>query len=297
MSKAISGIIAPITTPFSDDEVNLEFLKENINKYSQTNLSGYLVLGSNGENSSLSDVERHQIIKAVVNAKSSSQKAIVGISSDSTRVSVERTHQAADLGADYVSLLTPYYFKSRLSNDALIKYFVDVAEKSTLPVFIYNAPKFTGITLSTKVVEEISMHPNIIGMKDASPGNYMQYLEVSKPDFNIFAGSLDTLFPALLLGAVGGVVSLANAFPSQCCKIYYLVLQGDITEAKKLYFKLLRLNRSVSGSFSVAGVKYAMDLAGYHGGPPRLPLLHLTQDEKASIEKAIKQNGILLETD
>ncbi|OGO61021.1 MAG: hypothetical protein A2029_17180 [Chloroflexi bacterium RBG_19FT_COMBO_47_9] len=296
MSKAISGIIAPITTPFSDDEVNLEFLKENINKYSQTNLSGYLILGSNGENSCLNDVERHLIIQTIVNAKSSTQKAIVGISSDSTRVSIERTNQAADLGADYVSLLTPYYFKSRLSNEALINYFVDVAEKSKLPVFIYNAPKFTGITLSIKVIEEISMHPNIIGMKDASPGSYMQYIGVCKPDFKIFAGSLDTLFPALILGAVGGVVSLANAFPVQCCRLYDLVLHGDTTEAKGLYMKLLQLNRSVSGSYSVAGVKYSMDIAGYHGGQPRLPLLPLTPDEKASIEKAIKQSKIFPQT-
>jgi len=297
MNKAVAGIIAPITTPFSDDEINLGFLRENINKYSQTNLSGYLVLGSNGENSSLSEIEMRQIIQTVVSEKSSTQKAIVGISSDSTRISIERANQAADLGADYVSLLTPHYFKSRISNSVLTKYFTDVAERSKLPVFIYNAPKFTGITLSPKVVEEISVHPNIIGMKDTSPGNYMQYLEVCDPGFYIFAGSLDILFPALQLGAVGGVVSLANAFPDQCCMLYDLFVQGDVSQAKALYLKLLRLNRSVSGSYAVAGVKYAMDLTGFHGGFPRLPLLPLVQDEKESIEKAVKPFQIQWQTD
>ena len=289
MSEDFTGIIAPITTPFTEDEINLEFLRENVNRYSQTKLSGYLVLGSNGENRCLSEDERRLIIQTVVNSKSSFQKAIVGITSDSTRLSINLANQAADLGADYISLLTPYYFKSRLSNDALIKYFVDVAEKSIQPVFIYNAPKFTGITLSPKVIEELSKHPNIVGMKDTSPGNFMQYIEVSTNEFKVFAGSLDTLLPALLLGAAGGVVSLANAFPEQCCTLYDLVLHGDVSEAKNLYLKLLRLNRSVSGSYSVAGVKYAMDLAGYHGGPPRLPLLPLTQEEELSIEKAVKQ--------
>jgi len=292
MSRSIEGIIAPITTPFRDDGLGLDLLEENITKYAKTSLAGFLVLGSNGESKSLSEDERRLVLQIAIDAKSPTQFIIAGIAVDSTRVAISHVNQAAELGADYVSLLTPFYFKSRLDDGALLSYFTEVADHSALPVLVYNAPKFTGINLSTKVVEEISKHPNIVGMKDTSSGNYIHYMAVVEHGFRIFAGSLNTLLPALLLGAKGGVVSMANAFPEACCRLYDVVKAGDLDAGKSLYLKLVRLNRLISGSFSVAGVKYAMDLADYNGGDPRRPLLQLSQSEKDSIKQAIQQAGV-----
>ena len=217
---------------------------------------------------------------------------MAGTGYESTRQAIAFSKKAADLGADFVSLLTPSYFKKRLTDEAMIGYYTEVAEALSIPVLIYNAPGFTGMTISPKVIEAISRHPNIAGMKDTSPANIGRYLEVCGEDFDVLSGTIDTLFPGLALGASGGVVSLANAFPHPCCELYERFKRGDLQGARKLFYKLFRLNHSVSGNFGVAGVKYAMEVAGYYGGPPRLPLLPLTDSDKKLIKQAISEAGL-----
>jgi 4-hydroxy-2-oxoglutarate aldolase len=160
-------------------------------------------------------------------------------------------------------------------------------------VIAYNAPGFTGMTLTPKVVEVISRHPYVIGMKDTSKGNMSTYLSVAGDDFDILSGTVSTLFESMLLGAKGGVVSLANAFPAPCCELYEACKALDLDKARQLHYMLIKLNKSVSGSFGVAGVKYAAEVAGYHGSDPRKPLLPITQEGKQSIRKAIEEAGLL----
>ena len=292
MTRRISGIIAPITTPFVDEAVSIDQLKGNVRKYRDTPLSGFFVLGSNGENKSLTEAEKLKILEAVLGERSDHQLIMAGTGYESTRQAIAFSKKAADLGADFVSLLTPSYFKKRLTDEAMIGYYTEVAEALSIPVLIYNAPGFTGMTISPKVIEAISRHPNIAGMKDTSPANIGRYLEVCGEDFDVLSGTIDTLFPGLALGASGGVVSLANAFPHPCCELYKRFKRGDLQGARKLFYKLFRLNHSVSGNFGVAGVKYAMEVAGYYGGPPRLPLLPLTDSDKKLIKQAISEAGL-----
>jgi 4-hydroxy-2-oxoglutarate aldolase len=178
MKKRLSGIFAPITTPFQNEEVSIEQLKENIHKYSKTCLSGFLVLGSNGENKSLTENEKLNILQAVLEEKGDHQLVMAGTGFESTSQTIAFSQKAAELGADFVSLLTPSYFKKRLTDEVMIKYYSDVAEAITIPVLVYNAPGFTGMTITPKTIETISSHPNIVGMKDTSSGNIGRYLEI-----------------------------------------------------------------------------------------------------------------------
>jgi 4-hydroxy-2-oxoglutarate aldolase len=196
------------------------------------------------------------------------------------------------MGADFVSIVTPSYFKKRLTDEAMSGYYTDVADALTIPVVAYNAPGFTGMTLSVGVIEKISRHPNVAGMKDTSKGNMSSYLSVAGEDFDILSGTVSTLFESMLLGAKGGVVSLANAFPDPCCDLYEACKDLDLDTARGLHYLLIKLNKSVSGSFGVAGVKYAMEVAGYHGGAPRLPLLPITEEGRQSIRKAVEAAGL-----
>lgn len=129
-------------------------------------------------------------------------------------------------------------------------------------------------------------------MKDSSPGNIGKYLAARKEGFDVLAGSASILLTGMLLGASGGVVSLGNAFPHKCCELYDRYQEGDMEGAVKLHYLLFRLNQAVSGSYGVAGVKYAMEVAGYHGGAPRLPLRPLGNEGKRSIEAAIEATGV-----
>lgn len=296
MPNRISGVIAPISTPFVNEEVNLSHLRENVRKYAKTPLAGFFVLGSNGENKSLSEPEKLRVLETVIKEKHPNQMVIAGVASESTYLTISFAQQAADLGANYLSLLPPSYFKKQLTDEALIQYYLEVADKSPIPIMAYNAPGFNGVTLSLKVVEEIAKHPNIAGMKDTSPGQIFNYLEVCDGyDFDVLSGTINTLMPALLLGASGGVVSLANAFPQECYELYQAVQNRLFAEAGQINLRLLRLNRAVSGSSGVAGVKYAMDIAGYYGGEPRRPLLPLKDTDKERIRTAVSAAGITLE--
>jgi 4-hydroxy-2-oxoglutarate aldolase len=293
MAKRVNGVFAPITTPFSDEEIAYPHLEDNIKKYSQTSLSGLLVLGSNGENKSLTEDEKLKILEVVLQNKADHQIAMVGAGYESTRQTIAFSKQAEAMGADIVSLLTPGYFKKSLTDDALIGYYTDVAEALTIPVFAYNAPGFTGMTLSTQVVEKISQHPNIGGMKDTSPAGIAGYLEVCGDNFDVLAGTMNTLFIGLSLGASGGVISLANAFPEPCGELYEKYNGGDVKGARQLHSRLFRLNQAVSGKSGVAGVKYAMELGGYFGGVPRLPLRPLQEDDQGRIKKAAREAGLV----
>ncbi len=292
MTKQISGILAPTTTPFVNEEVSIQHLRQNIQKYGKTPLAGFFTLGSNGENKSLTEDEKLKTLEAVLKEKSQHQIVMAGAGYESTRQTIAFSKKVAELGADFVSLLTPSYFKKRLTDEAMIGYYTDVAEALSIPVLIYNAPGFTGMTMSPKVIEKISLHPNIAGMKDTSPDGLVRYLEVCGDEFDVVSGTINTLLTGLALGASGGVVSLANAFPHPCCELYERFRRGDLEAARTLHHKLFRLNQSVSGSFGVAGVKYAMEVAGYYGGPPRRPLLPLNENDKKRIKEAIAKEGL-----
>lgn len=293
MSQKVCGIFAPITTPFVDDEVLFDQFKENIRKYSQTPLNGYLVLGSNGESKSLTEDEKLKLLEIVLENKADHQLVMAGTGYESTRQTIAFSKKVQQLGADLVSLVTPSYFKKSLSDDALIGYYTQVADALSIPVFAYNAPGFTGLTLSVNVIEAISQHPNIGGMKDTSPAGLAGYLEFCGENFDVLAGTMNTLFIGLSLGASGGVISLANAFPEPCCELYAAYTHNDIAKARRLHSTLFRLNQSVSGAAGVAGVKYAMELGGYHGGNPRLPLLPIKEIDKQRIRKAAEAAGVL----
>ena len=292
MNQRLSGIFAPITTPFVKEEVSLENLRLNMHKYKKSPLNGFFALGSNGESKSLTEDEKLKILEIVLHERADHQLVMAGTGHESTRQTIAFSKKVAEMGADFVSAVTPSYFKKRLTDEALMGYYTDVADAISIPVLAYNATGVTGMTLSANVVEKISQHPNIAGMKDTSTGNMSSYLDACSDDFDILAGTISTLFSAMLLGSTGGVVSLANAFPELCCRLYENYRSGDVEGARQLHYTLFRLNRSVSGSFGVAGVKYAMEIAGYYGGDPRLPLLSLSDVNKKDISNAVAKAGL-----
>jgi len=281
----LAGIWAPISTPFKqNEEVDIEKLEANLEIYSTTSIRGYFALGSNGEACMLDSEERVKVLRTILKKKKD-KIVMAGCSHESARGTINLTKQAAEEGADIVSVITPHYFKKNMTDDALVKFYEEVADKSPLPVMIYNAPGFAGgVQLSPRAVARLSMHPNIIGMKDTAPTGPNIFLSLVDPEkFAILAGSANFFITSLLLGAVGGVLSLANFLPQACCRLYELFKEGKIEEARKLQRSIIRTNTEISGRYGVAGVKAAMDFAGFYGGNPRLPLLPLSQEDKEKI--------------
>ena len=289
------GVFAPITTPFDETgEVAYDKLKENMEFYAKSKLKGYLALGSNGENKSLTNDEKEKVLETIIKNKGPEQVVMAGCIFESTKETIEFARIAQGLNADFITLLPPSYFKKQMSDPVLLRYFTDVATSLTTPCLVYNAPQFCGgTTLSVNLVKDLAKHPNIVGIKDSSTGNIESFLLAVRDTFNVMPGSANFFVTGLIMGAPGGVISLANVFPEITCKLYELTVNKQYDEAFRLNEKILLLNKSVSGSGGVAAVKYAMDLAGLFGGNPRLPLLPLGDDAKQKIEDYLKKEGLI----
>jgi 4-hydroxy-2-oxoglutarate aldolase len=197
------------------------------------------------------------------------------------------------MGAHFASLIAPSFFAKKMTDPVLLNHFRQISDASSIPVLLYNNPEVAVVTYSTGLIGEIAKHPNIVGMKDTSKGNFASYLLAAGPDFNLLAGSAGFFFEALIMGGVGGVLSIANFAPDACCKVYDLWKAGKLEDARREQYRLMTLNQKVSGKFGVAGVKAAMDLTGFYGGPPRSPLMPLTADEKKKLQEDLSASGFL----
>jgi 4-hydroxy-2-oxoglutarate aldolase len=293
--KKLSGVFAPVVTPFGGDELALDDLRFNLQKLNETELTGYLALGSNGEFRSLNDKEQIQVLEVFAEEKGD-KVVMVGTGCESTKQTIEKSKLVCEMGFDYVSVLTPCYFAKQIDGDVLKSHYERIADSIDVPVLLYNAPGFTGgIRIPVQTVVELSRHPNIAGMKDSSPEGPAKLLARLDPekDFHVLAGSANFFYPCLHLGIPGGVVSLANALPEPCCDLYRLFTQGKYDKARMLHFKLSRLNQAVSGKWGVAGVKAAMDIIGYKGGSPRHSLMAVTKEAVEEIKRQIVSEGFV----
>lgn len=286
-----NGIYPPLPTPFINDEIAYDKLQQNISAFNKTGLKGYVTLGSNGESAFLTREEKLQLVKCTKEAASKEKLIIAGTGSDSVKETLLLTNEAAKAGANAALVLTPSYYKTQMSSKAIISYFTKVADSSDIPLFIYNVPKFTGIDIQPSAAAELAQHKNIIGIKDSTESivHIMEIINLTPADFLIFTGTGSVLYPALTAGAKGGIAALANVVPNECVEIYELILKGELSKALQLQKKLLTLNRAVTAKYGVAGLKKAMDLAGYYGGSVRIPLPELTKKEIEEIKEILEQ--------
>lgn len=292
----LSGAYSPIPTPFNaKGAVAHDKLAENIARWSKTSLAGLLVLGSNGEFTYLSDEEKIEVLKTARRAIPKDKLFIAGTGCDSTKATLELTEQAAAIGADVAIVITPGYYPSKMDGHAMLSHYLELADRSPLPILLYNMPANTGVDLSAETVVELSQHPNIVGIKDSS-GNVVKLGEIiraASPGFNVLAGSASFLYPALVLGAVGGIMALANIAPEQCHQIFQYSQEGRHEEARQLQLKMIPVNISVTARFGVPGLKLALDWIGYYGGPPRSPLAPLDKAQQATLRATLIEGGIL----
>ncbi|MBM4340621.1 MAG: dihydrodipicolinate synthase family protein [Deltaproteobacteria bacterium] len=289
----LHGVLPPITTPFQKGALALDKLKENFNKWNKTGLSGYLVLGSNGEAVYLNEKEKMKVMKASRESIPESKVMIVGTGAESTQETIHFNQQAAKIGADFGLVVTPSYFKGSMKPQILYDHFVAVADASKIGILLYNVPQFTGVNMDAELVAKLSFHPNIVGIKDSSGniGQLNDIIHLSKKGFAVFVGSAPVFFPALCIGAVGGILAVANAVPAECVRIQSLYQQGKLADATALQNRLTPLAKAVTMKYGIGGLKMAMDLATYFGGDPRLPLKRPGKEVEEELKKLFIQLG------
>ena len=288
----LPGIFPPIATPFDHNgEIWKVKVQHNVEKWNRTGLTGYVVCGSTGESVYLSPDEKRQLWEWVASYAAPEKVLIAGTGVESVKETVALTNQAADIGYKAAMVRTPHYYKALLNNAAAqMLYFRAVADQVKIPVIIYNWPQATGIDITSEAVVELSQHPNIIAIKESS-GNLekvIQMIREVKPGFQVMVGSAPTLASSLAVGAVGAILAFANAAPYATISIWEAHRTREPQAALEWQTRIGRAAYLVTTKYGIPGLKYAMDLAGYYGGPPRLPLKPLCPPEKKEIEDAFQ---------
>jgi len=288
--RAIQGIFPPIPTLFDGQgQVDRRGMAENVRRLTQTGLAGILALGSNGEAMLLDEGEADVVLETVREVVPADRVFLAGVGRESTRATVAAAARAAARGADAVLVRPPSAYRSQMTPDALLAHFTAVADASPVPVLLYNLPGPTGITLTLPVVARLAEHPNVVGLKETSPDldRLGQFAAISPGRFAVLTGWAPVLYPALTSGASGGILAVANVVPDLCLAILDHARAGRHDEALALQRLITPLAQFVSSVHGIAGLKAALELAGYQGGPVRAPLLPVSAAVRAEIAGAL----------
>ena len=299
MINHFAGIYTPIVTPFtSTGDVDERGIVSNVDHYLTTPLTGLVVLGSNGEAAQLEDDEADRVIALVRERVPRGRPLLVGTGRESTRATIAACKRAAAIGADAVMARTPSFYKPQMTSENFVRHYTEVADASPVPLLLYNVTMYTGVNLLPDAVEQLSRHPNIVGLKDS--GNDMlqigDYLTRSEPGFTVLAGAAPTLFTAAALGVHGAVLALAGLVPDLCVELFALVNAGRVDDARALQRRLLPLARSIGPIHGVPGLKAALDLMGLTGGIPRPPLRPVAPAVVDVLRRQLSALGVLKET-
>jgi dihydrodipicolinate synthase/N-acetylneuraminate lyase len=351
----LHGIFPPITTPFyPDGNVYFKKLESNVERYSRTPVAGIVVLGSTGEAIMLSDQERRDVLKCAREAVAPNKVLIAGTGIESAVETLRLTEYAAKLGYDVAMVRTPNFYKKQMQSANLLAFYRTVADRSPLPVIVYNFPQVTGYDIPVELIIELAEHPNLIGIKESggdvekvrkmvagtrhikrsatvtetfdavtprmraagalgSNGENGELVSLgalsgaggSKPSstavtvvgnlktrqkeagFQVLVGAAHQLHPSLEAGSVGAILAFACLAPTACYEIYAAWKEGDAELARLKQERIAPAAQRVGGDLGIPGLKHGIDYNGYFGGPSRLPLLPLTADVKAEIERLL----------
>jgi 4-hydroxy-2-oxoglutarate aldolase len=284
--ERVQGIFAPITTPFdaASGEVAPVHLRRNVTRLLAEGLDGILVAGSTGEAPLLDPDEQRRMTGWVREVVPEGKRLFVGTGAESTRATIGLTQAAGEEGADAVLVRPPGYFGPMHSPASLVDHFRAVADASPVPVLIYNMPKYTHLPLAAGLLQQLVAHPNVVGAKDSSGDakNLAAYRDAA-PAWTLLVGSASLLYTALEVGCEGGILAAACFAPRHCADILAAFRAGDRARAGALQERLTPLDKEIVGKLGPAGVKAAMDAAGFYGGPIRAPLAPLAAADRERV--------------
>ncbi len=293
MQVKITGIFAPVPTPFaSDGSLDIEAWRINLRIWKESALDGIVICGSNGEMPFVTQEERVALTEIAAEEAEGKLMLMAGAHFPSTRETISCAKSLASAGAGSLLLLPPHYFKG--NQTAILNYFIEVADNSPVPIFIYNMPANTGVDMETETIISASRHPNIKGIKDTS-GNMTKlgYLAAAAPeDFSVFGGTGNWFLAALSMGACGGTMAASILYPNTCREIYTLFHENNMKKAMELQAKLLPVSDALTRRFGVPGLKAALDSKGMKGGPCRSPLLPVSDKVKNEIIMILDNSGL-----
>lgn len=294
--RDLRGVLLPITTPFdSAGEVDGPGLSANIAKWNGTGIKGYVVLGSTGERVNVDEREYLEIIEIARREASAAKEwlsFIVGAGQQSTHGTINEIKRVlAAVPVDAFLVITPHFYRSSITQQALITHYQSIADASPVPLILYSMPALTGIKIEPETAARLSEHENIIGIKDSSVdvAGIRETIRLVRKDFAVLTGNGTVLSQALTAGACGGILAVGCVAPAVCIAIARAVGSGDTATAEKLQAKLTPLAETVTVRFGIGGLKAALEMKGYVGGTVRAPLRPPDNDAREEIWKCLEE--------
>lgn len=287
------GAATAIITPFKDGEIDYDAFEKMCEWQIEQGIDGIVVCGTTGENPTLSDDEQKSLIKFCIDKVAGRTKVIAGTGSNCTQHSIELTKFACDAGADAVLLVTPYYNKT--TQEGLVQSFSAIADASTKPCILYNVPGRCGINIEPETAFELSKHPNIRAIKEAS-GDLSQVAKIAElcgDNLDIYSGNDDQIVPILSLGGKGVISVLSDIMPAETSKMCKLYFDGKVDEAQKMQLELLPLINSLFSEVNPIPVKAACAAMGICENSLRLPLVCMSKAKEEAMLKLMKEQNLI----
>jgi 4-hydroxy-2-oxoglutarate aldolase len=295
--ERLQGIFPPVVTNFDEASGGIApiHFRENLRRWAQTPINGVVLFGSNGEGALLDEDEKVRLTAFARDVLPGAMPLVAGASAESTRAAARLAQQLAAAGADVVLVHPPAYFGPYLSVAGLMDHFRAIADESPVPVLLYHIPKYTKVTLEGGFVAELMRHPNVAGLKESSGDikRFADFTNACTGGCRLFIGNGSLLYTALELGAVGGIIGVANFAAALCADIVARFREGNPREAGRLQERLAPLHREIVAAHGAVGCKAALDLIGWTGGPPRPPLRALPEKERRHVARVMQEAGLL----
>lgn len=293
----LGGLFVPIVTPFDahSGDIAPVLFRQNIRKWLEEPIDGYVLFGSNGEGALLDENEKTRLTAFAREIIPPGRPLVVGISSESTRGVTAEAKRLAAQGAEYLLVSPPSYFGASLSPSALADHYRRAADASPVPVIVYHIPKNTHVVLEPGLMAEIVRHPNIVALKDSSGDvkRFAEYSNTCDKRCRLFIGNGSLLYTALELGAAGGIVGIGQFAARLCAQLIQSFNDGDRVRAGQIQERLVPVHKEIVGAHGPIGTKAALDLIGYAGGAPRPPLKSLSDKEQRRVAQVMQEAGLI----
>ncbi len=296
---SFEGTIVAMVTPFtSEDEVDEEGMRENINYLIENGVDGILVAGTTGESATITHEEQRNMIDVLIDEVNGRVKTIAGAGSNSTKEALSLVKYAENSGADAALVITPYYNKPQ--PHGLVEHYKILAESTEVPIIVYNVPSRTGTDIDVESIGQIAGIDNIVAIKEANPDMdkvsmiYRKLLDLGLEDeFNILSGNDDLTLPMISMGAKGVISVVANVDPARMSQMVNQALEGDFHSAAKTHYELYELMKALFVESNPVPSKECLNLMGRPAGHVRMPLAPLKQENKLKLAKVLKDLSLI----
>lgn len=287
------GSAVAIITPFKEDGVDFEKLKELLEWHVKNKTDAIVICGTTGEASTMSEKERKDAIKFTVDVINHRIPVIAGTGSNNTMASLEMSKWAESVGVDGLLVITPYYNKT--SQKGLFNHFKVINDGVKTPIIVYNVPSRTGMNVSPSMAKQLSELSNVVAIKEAS-GDISQIAKIKAlcgDNLDIYSGNDDQIIPILSLGGIGVISVLANVIPKEVHDMCDLYLSGKVKEALKLQMETLDLINNLFIETNPIPVKTALNIMGFNVGHLRLPLCEMEEGNFQKLKQALKNYNLI----